>query len=72
MTEYWCRFFDPRGSVVGAEKLFAESDAAAIAKAVLVFAPGCAHDFEIRDGKRLVMRHRLEAPPEGAARAAGD
>lgn len=62
MTEYWCRFFDPRGAVVSAEKLRAEDDAGAVAEARRLLANYRAHDFDLRQGKRLVIRERLGAP----------
>ena len=62
MTEYWCRFFDPRGAVVCAEKLRAEDDADAVAEARRLLANYHAHDFDLREGKRLVLRERLGAP----------
>jgi hypothetical protein len=33
MINYWCRFFDGRGAVFAAEKLFAADDASAVAQA---------------------------------------
>lgn len=63
MADYWCRFFDRRGAVVSAEKLRAADDSAAVAEARQLFADYDAHDFDLRCGKRLVMRERLGGPP---------
>jgi hypothetical protein len=48
--------------VVCAEKLRAEDDADAVAAARRMLANYHAHDFDLREGKRLVLRERLGAP----------
>lgn len=56
MIAYWCRFFDARGSAFAAERLCAENDDAASAKAKAIFATGTARSYELRDGSRVVAR----------------
>ena len=64
MRTYWCRFLDAGGHVYGAEKLEAEDDAAAIAKARIIHAHGIGNGYEIWDGQRRIHRetHRRATP----------
>ena len=57
MIAYRCQFFDAGSNVFGAEILHAENDAAAIARAIVIFAHGIGSGSEIWDGDRLVLRH---------------
>jgi len=59
MTNYWCRFFDERGSLFAAEQVHAQNDAGAIAKARDIFAEHIANDFEIQEGSRIVLRQSI-------------
>jgi hypothetical protein len=67
MTTYWCEFFDASGRVFGAEPLRAESDAAAIARAKVIFAHGIGSGYAIRDGARVVLRES-RSPAQRAAK----
>jgi hypothetical protein len=70
MTTYWCEFFDASGRVFGAEPMRAESDAAAIARAKVIFAHGIGSGYAIRDGVRLVLRQSRSAPKRSVRSAA--
>ena len=56
MPHYWCKFFNAGGHVFGNEKMEAADDAAAVAKARVVFATGIVGGYEIWHEKRLVHR----------------
>ncbi len=56
MIAYWCKFFDARGRIYGAEKMMAADDAAVIAKAHVIHAHHIGSGYEIWDGPRLVDR----------------
>ncbi len=56
MTSYWCKFLNARGHVCGGEKMEAADDAAAIAKARVIFATGLIDSFEIWEDHRLAYR----------------
>ncbi len=56
MTTYWCEFFDASGRIFGTEPMRAENDAAAIARAKVIFAHGIGSGYTIRDGARVVLR----------------
>jgi hypothetical protein len=69
MSTYWCRLYDLGGRAVGAERLDAADDAAAIAKAHAVYATGLLSEYELWNDKRLVHRAQINRPqaPQGAA-----
>ncbi len=65
MMVYWCKFFDTRGRVAGAERMEAPDDAQVIVKARLIYTQSFGSGCEIWDGKRLVHRERAVLPHEG-------
>jgi len=56
MITYWCHFLDAAGHVFGTEAMRAKDDAAAIARAKVIFAHGIGSGYEICDGERVVLR----------------
>jgi hypothetical protein len=66
MITYWCKFFDARGHVYGAEKMQAADDAAAIAKARIIHAHTIGSGYEIWDDRRLIHRVTFSAPKYAA------
>lgn len=61
MITYWCRFFDARGHIYGAETMQAADDAAAIAKARIIHDHHIGSGYEIWNDKRLVHRVMFSA-----------
>ena len=57
MISYWCKFFAASGHIFGAEKMMAADDAAAMAKAAVIFAWEVGSGYEIWDRNRLVQRY---------------
>jgi hypothetical protein len=59
MQTYWCRILDQRGHAICAERIAADDDAAAIAKAFTLFGGRPAYAYEIMDRDRMVHREEL-------------
>lgn len=58
LKSYECIFLNAGGKVAGSVELTAADDAAAIAKARVVFATGLIHSYQIWDVERLVHHER--------------
>lgn len=65
MTVYWCKFFDVKGRIAGAEHMESPDDAQVIVKARLIYMQSLGSGCEIWDGKRLVHRERAVLPHDG-------
>jgi len=57
--EYWCRLFDLGGRAIGAEKLEAAHDQAAINRARVIYQTGLLSSFELWHNDRLVHRQEI-------------